>query len=305
MSPVISLCLATNGITEWVFPVLDSIYNQNVENNLFEVIVTNNGNNYQFDLMMQEYAGKHNNLVYRKTDAYMFYNQLEALRLASGHYLKLVNHRGVFQEGSLRRMINIISENEDGKPVIFFSNGVLTDHKYVLSSFDSFVGTLKRYVSWTTGVGIWKSDYDKIPDDIHIDKISPHSCILFSERKKEKYLIDNFVYSKEIDTDASKKGKYDLFKAFAVEEVTIALNLFIDGDITAKTFKTVKKDYKNFVSELYFIYLIKKDPCSYDLTGFDNSMGIFFTKAEIYVEILCLIFKKVLRRVTKIVGGKK
>lgn len=305
MSPVISLCLPTNGVIEWVFPVLDSIYNQKVENELFEVIVTNNGNNHEFDIMMQEYARKHNNLIYKKTDAYMFHNQLEALKLATGVYLKFVNHRGVFQDGALREMINIILENTTDMPVIFFSNGTLKKSEYVLDSFDAFVGTLKRYVSWTTGVGIWKSDYEKIPDDVRIDKISPHSCILFSERKKKKYLIENFVFSKDIDTDASKKGTYNLFKAFAVEEVTIALNLLIDGDISAKTFKAVKKDYRNFVSELYYIYIIKKEPCSYDLTGFNDSMGIFFTKADIYIGGLGLIFKKMLNKVTRILEAKK
>ena len=305
MRPVISLCLPTNGVIEWVFPVLDSIYNQKVENDLFEVIVTNNGNNHQFDTMMQEYAEKHDNLIYKKTDAYMFHNQLEALKLASAAYLKFVNHRGVFQEGSLEKMINIISENLDDKPVIYFGNGVFKNNEYVLNDFDSFVATMKRNVSWTTGVGVWKTDYEKIPDDTRIDKISPHSCILFSERKKTKYLIENFVFSKDIDTDASKKGTYDLFKAFAVEEVTIALNLFIDGDISDKTFKTVKRDYRNFVSELYYMYIIKKEPCSYDLSGFDDSMGIFFTITEIYIGILCLIFKKILRKVTKNLEVKK
>ena len=43
--PIISLCLPTNGVKEWVFPVLDSIYSQNINNDLFEVIVTNNGTN--------------------------------------------------------------------------------------------------------------------------------------------------------------------------------------------------------------------------------------------------------------------
>lgn len=305
MPPVISLCLPTNGVIEWVFPVLDSIYNQNVENNLFEVIVTNNGNNHQLDMMMQEYAEKHDNLIYKKTDAYMFHNQLETLKLASGIYLKFVNHRGIFQDDSLKKMLNIVLENLDDKPVIYFGNGVFKNDEYILNDFDSFVGTLKRNVSWTTGVGIWKSDYEKIPADVRIDKISPHSCILFSERKKKKYLIENFVFSKDIDTDASKKGTYDLFKAFAVEEVTIALNLFIDGDITARTFRTVKKDYRNFVSELYYIYVIKKKPCSYELTGFNNSMEIFFTKTEIYIGILCLIFKKMLRKVKRIVEVKK
>ena len=40
---VLSLCLPTNGISEWVFPVLESIYSQNVDESKYEVIVTDNG----------------------------------------------------------------------------------------------------------------------------------------------------------------------------------------------------------------------------------------------------------------------
>ncbi len=64
--PIISLCLPTNGIIEWVFPVLDSIYSQDVDNSLFEVVVTNNGDNDKFDKMMMNYAGIHSNLIYKK-----------------------------------------------------------------------------------------------------------------------------------------------------------------------------------------------------------------------------------------------
>ena len=42
---LLSLCMPTNGISEWVFPSLDSIYNSSVDESLFEVIVTDNGNN--------------------------------------------------------------------------------------------------------------------------------------------------------------------------------------------------------------------------------------------------------------------
>ena len=38
MQPVISLCMPTNGVIEWVFPALDSIYSQNVDYNEFEEI---------------------------------------------------------------------------------------------------------------------------------------------------------------------------------------------------------------------------------------------------------------------------
>ena len=70
--PLISLCIPTNGVIEWVFPVLDSIYSQNVDNELFEVVVTDNGNNAEFFTLMSEYAEKHNNLKYQKNNAYMF-----------------------------------------------------------------------------------------------------------------------------------------------------------------------------------------------------------------------------------------
>ena len=58
MWKVVSLCLPTNGIIEWVFPVLDSIYRQNVDDSLFEVIVTDNGDNEQFRLKMIEYVNQ-------------------------------------------------------------------------------------------------------------------------------------------------------------------------------------------------------------------------------------------------------
>ena len=171
--PIISLCLPTNGVKEWVFPVLDSIYSQNIDNDLFEVIVTNNGTNVEFDLLMQDYARKHNNLLYRRNTSYMFYNQLEALQLASGKYLKFVNHRGLFAEGALQRMLDVVVSNEEDKPVIYFSNGVLEKDYYELKNFDEFVSCLRRYVSWTTGVGIWKTDYDKIKNNLKV-------CLLYT-----------------------------------------------------------------------------------------------------------------------------
>ncbi len=293
--PVLSLCLPTNGVIEWVFPVLDSIYNQNVDESLFEVIVTNNGENDNFHEMMLGYAQNHKNLIYKKTDAYMFYNQLEALKLATGQYLKLINHRATLTHGSIYEMIRIINENMELKPVMYFSNGVLL-HDYTLENFDKFVYHLGKFASWTTGVGIWKQDYDHLPEDIKIDKISPHSCILFANRDKNSYKIYNYIFCKEIVTDHSKKGTYDLFKAFAVEELTITQNLFIDGDIKAATLKKIKRDYKLFVVDLYWDFVIRHKPCSYDLSGFDDAMGIYFNKYEIVLLAYLSGIKKLLRK---------
>lgn len=300
MERVLSLCLPTNGVIEWVFPVLDSIYGQNIDDSLFEVIVTDNGNNDEFQRMMEEYSSEKNNLIYKKTNVFMFHNQLEALKLGTGTYLKLINHRGVFVDGALSEMISIIKKYQQEKPVIYFSNNAIKEN-YELESFDSFVKHLGIYASWTTGVGIWKSDYDQLPLDIKIDKISPHSCILFSERHKSKYVINNLCFSKDIDSGHEKKGTYDLFKAFGVEELSITQNLYIDGDISADTLKSVKKQYRQFLQECYLLFVIRKKPCSYDLSGFNDAMGIYYNKIDIIFGAYLKVIKKVFM---KIIGVK-
>ena len=236
----------------------------------------------------------------------MFDNQLESLKIAKGAFLKFVNHRGVFTDGALQYLIDVVKANISEKPVIYFSCGALKKSEYRLDNFNDFVKTLRRFASWTTGVGIWKDDYKRIPKDTKFDKISPHSAILFAERKKNIYLINNYLFSKDIVTDHSKKGTYDLFKAFAVEEFAITLNLYMDGDITANTLKVVKRDYKQFVSELYFDFCICKKPCSYKLDGFNDSMGIYFTKSEIIVGSYLVGFRRLLSNIKHaFIRGKK
>ena len=89
--PLVSLCIPTNGISEWDCPVLDSIFRQNVDSEKYEVIVTNNGHDLDFEKNMSVYCEKHSNFVYKKTNAYMFQNQIEAFRLAKGDFIKFVS----------------------------------------------------------------------------------------------------------------------------------------------------------------------------------------------------------------------
>ena len=299
MEPVISLCLPTNGISEWVFPVIESIYVQNIDESKFEVIVTNNGNNEEFNLRMIEECAKHVNMVYKKTEAMLFHNQLEALKLANGRYFKFINHRETLIDGSLAKMIEFIEMNTSDKPVIYFANGRMKKDIITSNSFDGFVYELGKYASWTTGVGIWKSDYLNISNNIKIDNISPHSSILFANRDREKYVINNLCFSQAIESSHQKKGVYDIFKAFSVEEIAVTLNLYIDGDISSRTFNKVKREYKRYTSYLYWRFVIKKEPCSYVLDGFDSAASVFFNKYELKLLAYLIGLKNYLRKLLR------
>ena len=103
--PLISLCLPTNGVAEWVFPVLNSIYAQGVDKSLYEVVITDNGKNDHFKRQMREYLNTHSNIVYAETEALPFINEIESYKRASGELLKFVNHRTLLVEGTLEKLI--------------------------------------------------------------------------------------------------------------------------------------------------------------------------------------------------------
>ena len=39
---LLSICIPTNGASQWVLPCLDAIYSQGIDKSLFEVVITDN-----------------------------------------------------------------------------------------------------------------------------------------------------------------------------------------------------------------------------------------------------------------------
>ncbi|RHD04291.1 glycosyltransferase family 2 protein [Roseburia inulinivorans] len=301
-NPIVSLCMPTNGVIEWVFPVLDSIYEQGCENEDFEIVITDNGNNKEFKEKIKIYNQKHLNLYYFETNALPFINEIESYKRANGRLIKFVNHRTLFVEGALNQLIGLAKENSDAKPIMYFANGVLKKEKKVFeyATFDEFVNNLSYWSSWSTGMTIWKEDFDKLPEDVSdFNELFPHTNVLFNERNRNKYVIDNTVIFNEIPQGRKPKGDYDLFYAFGVEYPSIILNLYRENSITADTLRSVLKDNLRFVAYMYSLYFIKKEYCSYDLNGLKDMYNIFYTKNQLVSEVLSIFIGKVTKRLKK------
>lgn len=301
-NPIVSLCMPTNGVIEWVFPVLDSIYEQGCENEDFEIVITDNGNNKEFKEKIKIYNQKHLNLYYFETNALPFINEIESYKRANGRLIKFVNHRTLFVEGALNQLIGLAKENSDAKPIMYFANGVLKKEKKVFeyATFDEFVNNLSYWSSWSTGMTIWKEDFDKLPEDVSdFNELFPHTNVLFNERNRNKYVIDNTVIFNEIPQGRKPKGDYDLFYAFGVEYPSIILKLYRENSITADTLRSVLKDNLRFVAYMYSLYFIKKEYCSYDLNGLKDMYNIFYTKNQLVSEVLSIFIGKVTKRLKK------
>lgn len=298
-NPIVSLCMPTNGVVEWVFPVLESIYNQKVNNELFEVVITDNGNNAEFKKAINEYILTHTNIVYSETQALPFVNEIESYKRATGELIKFVNHRTKLVEGTLQRMIDYVDRNRTLKPITYFSNGVIemSKDKHEYNSFDEFVRNLSYWSSWSTGMTIWKTDFDELPEDISkFNELFPHTNVLFNVRDREKYVIDNSIIFSEMPQEKKPKGDYDLFFAFGIDYPGIILDLLRSKSISSETYRCIIDDNLSFIASLYYQYLIKKDYCSYDLNGINDMYDVFYTKIEIRKRIIKLCINKIKRK---------
>lgn len=301
VKPFISLCIPTNGVTEWVVPVLESIYSNDCDINEYEVVVTDNSKNSEFEKAMSEYKNKYSNFMYKKTNAIMFLNQIEAFKLANGQLIKFLNHRMILFPNSVNYLIDFVKTNHFTEPVVYFSNGVLQIPSSVKCcySFDEYVKTLSYFSSWSAGTAIWKNEFDQMNPNIQFNKLFPHTDIIFNNRNSTEYIVDDTPLMKEIPVDVTKKGNYDLFDAFAVQYPSIIQHLYEDGNITKSTYKFVIRKNSFFVSELFLDYVMKKDPCSYDLHGYKNSTGKFYGDIEIKSKAFLLLMKRIVEKIIK------
>jgi hypothetical protein len=94
-------------------------------------------------------------------------------------------------------------------------------------------------------------------------------------------VIVDKVLTKSLPTDDTKKGRYNLFHAFADEYINILKGLKSDGDITEVTYQSVYGELKQFVVDLYAQYVLLQLPCSYDLSDSDKYISKNFSVEEV------------------------
>ena len=186
---LLSICIPTNGIVEWVIPVIDSIYSQGIDNNLFEVVVTDNGESEKLGEAVKMY--EYPNFKYYKTTSKGFTNQIDAFEQCNGLFCKMLNHRSKLLPGSIEALLNLVRKYQDTKPIIYCAEGHAKGGELIeCASTDEFVQLLGVWTSWSCGTGAWKEDLNNLRSRA-INSMFPHTVFLFDLRREEdsKYVI--------------------------------------------------------------------------------------------------------------------
>ncbi|WP_444092406.1 glycosyltransferase family 2 protein [Bacteroides sp.] len=300
MKPLLSICIPTDGNVNWVIPVLDSIYRQKVDFNLFEVVIADNGSNTFLEKALNNYS--YENLIYKRTTEKGFLNLITALLIGKGKLRKMLNHRSILRLGIIEEWLSLIRQYEKEHPVIYFSDGVLLKNKIIeCDDFNSFVSTLSYYSSWSAGLAIWDCDIDNLIDREY-NEMFPNTTLLFSFRNRNRYLVVDTKYQ-DMQDDLGKGG-YDLFYTFSVEYLNVLNDLRISGDISDETFIDIKLRLIGFFSYWYFVTVIKRSK-KYTFKNVDikKSFQIYYSLWDYYNVCLRAWFIVYTKSVLKNIGS--
>ena len=304
IQPIVSICIPTYGRVEILKKTLDSIFSQNVNPELFEVCISDNSPTDETKKMLKEFFADKTNICYSKSTCEGYYNSIESLKLGSGKFLKLQNNYSEFNAKMFEKFISRLSDYEETKPVVFFAFGTLKQKEECCSygTFDEFLNAISYYSTWSTSFGIWKRDFDSIMKrNVGLDKMFPHTSLLFELFDKNNYVVDNELYFD--NQDVGKKGGYNLPETFGTRYLGMCKILLSENKIAEKTYQKIKTGILQFIADWYVsvTYFGDKYTFNYDnweniITNLYGSYGVKYIKQNAKKARWKVFAKKMLRR---------
>lgn len=279
---LLSICIPTNGVVEWVVPVIESIYAQGVDNALFEVVITDNGEKDDLQEAVKKYD--YSNLNYSRNNSKGFTNQIDAFEKCQGIFCKMLNHRSKMMPGSIIAILDIVKKYKEKKPILYFAEGQAKGGEFIeCANTDEFVKSLGVWCSWSAGVGAWKKDMKEIRNK-EIDPTFPHTVFLFEIRRDPCFVIWNGAYEEMMN--GAGKGGYDLFNAFGVRLLDIYNRLRIEGKICSSNYLYLKKDVFAFLREQYLREVLLPTKHSFIIQNVKESIEIYYGQVYYYFLVL-------------------
>ncbi|MBO6218734.1 MAG: NAD-dependent epimerase/dehydratase family protein [Treponema sp.] len=278
--PVISLCIPSSGRTHFLKETLNSIFEQQTDTSLFEVCISDNSDNEETrKLLENEYADK-KNIKYKKSTEYSYLNLIEALKMANGTYLKLLNdYTYLNDKQTLNYMINTVSKYAGSNTVVFFSLQEKNKEPKDYNNFDSFLKNVSYIETAAPCFGIYKSVfYSIMKSGVTLNYWFPHVTLLHNQAA-EKYIVDDTKILKSLSV--KKKGGYNLPMVFGNEYIKMNELLLNTDKISRSTFDFVRLETLDFIANWYSRSKYDKKHCSFDFSEMKNWLSNYYNEREI------------------------
>lgn len=279
--PTVSICIPTNNRVDIIKETLESIILQGVDEELFEVCISDGSPNDETKKIIEKYFSKYPNIKYKNSNYSNYYNLLEALKLGEGKFLKLHNDYSKFKNGELINFINSIEKYSNCNALMFFPFGAVKNKVKTieLKSFDEFMNNVSYYSTWSSAFCIDKKSFDILIDrQIDIEEMFPHLSLLYECTDKSLYVVDNNTYVSNLPL--KKKGGYNLPETFVKIYLSMTKNLLENQKISLNTYNKIRNGILKFVADWFAI--IKTDKhYFFTFENLKEYLSEFYTQKEI------------------------
>lgn len=243
--PIISICIPTLNRCEYLKETIKSIVNQpEFLDGSVEIVIADNASEDGTREMVSSFKEQYSAIVYHRNEKNIG-NENFPLVLSLGHGIlrKLNNDTLLFEKNSLKKLLDIVKQYQDTKPVLFFANSEVKKSEQNILSFNEFVVNASYWVTWIGGFSVWDYECEQIRNDTEGCKER-----LWQVRKvyelvsdKDAAVIVNYKYG-NTQTVQKKNISYGLYQVFYVNFLNYLMPYLKSGCITQEEFDEVERD---------------------------------------------------------------
>ena len=292
---LLSICIPTYNRPELLIKSIDSLVKQDIfqNTNTVEIVISDNFTTEENSNIIINYINQFGcKIIYSKTDSNILDKNFQrVLSYGNGLFLKLSNDTLIYDAGFLEYMVNLINNNLDKKPILFFGNKLLKNKQDEFGfGLDFFVNRVSYYSTWIASFGIWKSDFDKIDDFNRSSKLHLiQTDILFDIIQKNKLVFVSNTHLFNVQK-VGIKGGFDIVTVFLDNYSHLLIEQVKQNNLS---YKIYNREVKNVVRKFIIKYMI----LSYYKLGFNyhynksfTRLVHFFKKQPFFIVVIFLNF---------------
>lgn len=291
--PIVSICIPTKDRLELLKRAVNSIINDGVLKEKYEVVISDNSDSDDIKLFCDELVAQGYNINHVKNPLRGFYNSIVALKNGHGALLKLHNDYSSFLPGQFSKMVSVVENNLKDKPTIFFSNGTLKVDKVLMNSKNDFISTTHFQNTWSSAFSIWKDDLEVTAHSQEdVNAMFPHTSLLFAVNKNNYYISNDVFFENNV---VAGKGGYNLFDCFCNNYLDMLKHECLKGVITSNTYSRVKWImFLRFIIPWYYKTVFTNQGYTYIVNDADEIIKDKYGCAGLAItKLICWIKSKV------------
>lgn len=245
--PLLSICIPTYNRAEYLEKSLNSLVMQD-EFPQIEVVISDNCSTDGTQVLCERFCSRYPNIVYHRNEENIFDRNFPAVLMrATGVYRKLCNDSLLYESGSLKYIIGIVTQNIESRPFLFFLNGQKLPKKIkeitYCDDFDNFCFLTGHRLTWIAGFGLWENFTDNLDEEFSYCEQrlwqTYRSLKIVSQTKNAVLLTRRLFSVQHIEKRDYSYGLYSVF----YENFPKLLKQYIDlKELSKKTYKLIRKD---------------------------------------------------------------